>query len=57
MDDLTLEDLKVIQESLKYTILKFEDYQGYPSEEYRQKRINDIKPVAHKISKLIRLAK
>ena len=35
---LTTEDWEMILESLKYTKLKFEDYEKYPSYEYKQKK-------------------
>ena len=46
---LTNEDLDFILESLKYTKMKFEDYQGYPSEEFRHSRIKAVNDVADKI--------
>ena len=51
---LTLEDLSFIKESLKYTKLKFEDYQGYPSYEYKQKRVQEAAEVLNKISDIIK---
>lgn len=51
--ELTIEDLKFIKEFLKYTALKFEEYQNYPSCEYKQKRIEDVRVVAVKIDNLI----
>lgn len=42
-----------IQESLKYTKLKFEEYQGYPSYEFKQKRIMDVTNGMKKISTLL----
>jgi hypothetical protein len=57
MELLNLEDLEVIEESLKYTIFKFQDYSEYPSEEYRQKRINDVRSVSIKIAELIKQLK
>lgn len=50
MDNLTLEDINFILESLKYTKLKFEEYQGYPSYEYKQGRIEDVNKVAAKVA-------
>jgi len=55
--ELTIDDLKFIQESLKYTALKFEEYQKYPSYEYKQKRLEDVRVVAVKISDLIKSKK
>jgi membrane-bound lytic murein transglycosylase MltF len=57
LETLTLEDLSVIKESLKYTKLKFEDYQGYPSHEFKQKRVNEVAEVLYKISEIIKFKK
>ncbi|WP_428327912.1 hypothetical protein [Mucilaginibacter sp.] len=51
---LTLEDLSFIKESLKYTKLKFEEYQTYPSYEYKQKRIQEAAEVLNKVSDIIK---
>ena len=53
-DELTREDLDFILESLKYTKLKFEEYDKYPSYEYKLKRIDDVNVVISKIQKLKR---
>ena len=47
---LTFEDWNMIYESLKYTKLKFEDYQLYPSQEFKQKRIEEVARLMQKIS-------
>jgi hypothetical protein len=49
---LTKEDCKFILESLKYTVLAFENYKTYPSYEYKLKRINDAREVAEKVAAL-----
>lgn len=49
---LTLEDCDFILESLKYTRLNFEEYQKYPSYEYKQKRIGDVNDVIAKVREL-----
>ncbi len=54
LDTLTIEDLSFIKESLKYTKLKFEDYQTYPSYEYKQKRIQEAAEVLNKVSNIIK---
>ncbi|MDB4925938.1 hypothetical protein [Mucilaginibacter sp.] len=51
---LTLEDLSFVKESLKYTKLKFEDYQGYPSYEYKQGRIHEVAEVLNKVAEIIK---
>lgn len=51
---LTKQDLELILESLKYTKLKFEDYEKYPSYEYKQERINEVNEVVGKIEALKR---
>jgi hypothetical protein len=46
---LTLNEIDVILESLKYTVLAFENYQGYPSFEFKQTRIKEVNDVALKL--------
>ena len=46
---LTNEDLDFILESLKYTKRNFEDYEKYPSYEYKQSRIKTVNDLADKI--------
>ncbi|WP_452225588.1 hypothetical protein [Lacinutrix chionoecetis] len=50
--ELTNSDLEFILESLKYTRMAFEDYQQYPSYDYKLKRINDANEVILKVEKL-----
>ena len=45
-------DLEVISESLKFTVFKFENYQGYPSERFRQSQIDGVNLVRIKISEI-----
>jgi len=54
MENLTIADLTFIQESLKYTRLKFEDYQGYPSYEYKLNRIDEVNKVATKVNAILK---
>ncbi|WP_422358913.1 hypothetical protein [Reichenbachiella sp.] len=56
MDDkeLNVSDLEFIIESLRYTKMAFEDYEKYPSYEYKQKRVKEAQDV---IDKVIRLKK
>ena len=42
----------MILESLKYTKLKFEEYDKYPSCEYKQKRIDEVNELIAKIKLL-----
>lgn len=50
--ELTLSDLDFILESLRYTKLRFEEYDRYPSYEYKQGRINDVQEVIAKVQSL-----
>ena len=56
MENLTLSDLDFILESLKYTKHKFENYpigeKGYPSYEYKEKRIEEVNRVILKVQEL-----
>ncbi len=52
-DKLNLKDLDFILESLKYTKLKFEEYDKYPPGEFKQKRINEAQDVIVKIKALL----
>lgn len=53
METLTLSDLNFILESLEHTRHKFENYpigeKGYPSYEYKQKRMEEVSAVISKI--------
>lgn len=51
-ENLTKEDLDFILTSLEYTKMNFENYQGYPSNEYKQMRINEVLEVMAKVRKL-----
>lgn len=46
--ELDLKDWKFILESLKYSKLKFEDY-NYPTQEFKQDRINEVVSVISKV--------
>jgi membrane-bound lytic murein transglycosylase MltF len=54
---LTQQDLEFILESLKYTKLKFEDYQQYPSYEYKQGRVKEVQDVMSKVKDILRETK
>lgn len=47
---LSSKDVEMVLESLKYTKMKFEEYQGYPSYEFKQGRIKDVEEVIAKVS-------
>jgi hypothetical protein len=48
-----IESLSLIRDSLKYTMLKFSEY-PYPSQEYREQRIEEVASVSREISARIR---
>ena len=53
MEQLSIEDLDFILESLKYTRLKFENYpipQGYPTYEYKRERLDRVETVMKRVS-------
>ncbi len=54
---ISLEELKLIRESLEYTIKAFEEYTKYPDYEFKQQKISEAKAVKNKISALIQEAK
>lgn len=54
MDNLSEEDLFLIKKSLEYTRLKFEEYQNYPSYEYKQKRICEVNKTLAKVNDIIK---
>ena len=56
-EELTMEDLLFIQESLKYTKDKFENYEKYPSYEYKQKRVDEAATVLGKVAGIIKKRK
>jgi hypothetical protein len=51
-ETLSKQDWEMILESLKYTKLKFEEYDKYPSYEYKQKRIAEVNQLISKIKTL-----
>ena len=56
-DKLTLPELEMIRESLKYTKRSFQDYGYYPSYEFKQQRLNEVDVVRQKISQMIKETK
>jgi len=45
-------DLDFILESLKYSRFKFEEYQRYPNQEYKQKRVQEATDAMHRVNAL-----
>ena len=39
--ELSKSQIDLIKESLRYTIMAFEDYKNYPSEEFKRQRIEE----------------
>ena len=52
METLTTSDWDFILESLKYTKMKFDDYKQYPSQEYKQKIIDEAAFVMQKVQQV-----
>lgn len=50
--ELSKSDISMILESLKYSRHKFEEYQKYPTHEYKQKRIHEVDEVMSKVYKI-----
>lgn len=53
-DLLSNEDWKMILDSLSYTRLKFENYDKYPTEEYKRQRIQEVSELISRIRELLR---
>ena len=49
MSNLTFEDWNLILESLKYTKIRFEEYQGYPSPDFKKERVEGVSKLIEKI--------
>lgn len=47
--ELTREDLDFILESLKYTKRSFEEYQDYPSYDFKRERLATVEDVTAKV--------
>ena len=47
--ELTVDDLNFILQSLEYTEKAFREYTEYPSYEFKQQRIADVRAVKEKI--------
>lgn len=51
-NQLSIQELEIILESLTYTKKTFEDYDKYPSYEFKIKRINEINDLISKVKSL-----
>lgn len=52
INNLTPQEIAMILESLSYTKLKFEEYDKYPSFEFKQKRVKEVNDLILKIKKI-----
>lgn len=52
--ELTKEDLEFIEESLLFTRKSFNDYQDYPSYEFKQQQLKRVDDVLEKIREMKR---
>ena len=48
-EELTVNDLDMIAESLSYTIRAFENYEYYPTDELKQRRIAEARAARSKV--------
>lgn len=51
---LSKKDLEFILEPLKFTKLKFEEYQRYPFNEFKQERIKEVQEVLFKVKQILK---
>ena len=51
-DPLDLRDVELILESLKYTRQRFETYDSYPDEGFRQQRLAQVDEVVAKLREI-----
>lgn len=56
-NNLSNQEWEMILESLKYSKLKFEEYDKYPSVEYKQKRVDEVSQLISKVASLKKLSK
>lgn len=52
-NSLTVNDFEIILESLKYSKKQFEDYEFYPSLEFKNQRIQEIEEVIKKVKEIV----
>jgi hypothetical protein len=51
-DSLNGEDFELIVESLRYTKMAFEKYEGYPDNEFKRERLKLVDSVTKKVKAL-----
>ena len=56
-EKFTLPELEMIRESLNYTKRSFQNYEHYPSYEFKQQRLHEVDTVRQKISQMIKEAR
>jgi len=52
LEKFSIKEITMILESLSYTKLKFEEYEKYPSYEYKQQRVKEVNDLILKIKEL-----
>lgn len=53
---LNKEDLHLILESLNYTKLKFENYDSYPSYEFKQEQLKQVNDLIKKVNVVVEMS-
>lgn len=56
-NQLNNEDFKLIIESLENSRYKFKNYEGFPSHEYKQKRISEVNDTLNKVKSILKKEK
>ena len=56
-EKLTQQELEMIREALNYTKRSIQNYEHYPSYEFKQQRLNEVDTVRQKISQMIKETK
>lgn len=52
-DLLSPDDWKMILKSLNYTRINFENYDKYPTEEYKRQQVHDVSDLISRINNLL----
>ena len=52
MNGLTVDDCRLIIESLDWSVRKFEEYEQYPSYDFKLQRVREVKDVRQKLRNL-----
>lgn len=52
--DLTADEIGEVQTAIDYAIRKFENYQDYPSYEFKQQRVAEMKTIRAKVREIKR---